>query len=175
MGAVKSRLNLPLQMVKNHLRVEVEEDDALIQDYIQSALDEADDFLNNDFDWMIESLGRGNGSVVDFSTSLKPVFKVRWLAVDGYGQSEDTHYTIDKTTGVITFVTAPEYGDQVVIEYEATAPIPERVRTWVLARVAHKYEHRTAGVQSETDGSGSVSWAKPDYTEIAQLRRNPGF
>lgn len=177
MGAVVERLNLPLPMVKNHLRVDLDDDNALIQSYAEAAKVEADEFMGNQFDTDVATF-RGNGTAAAFTLPHKPVWAVTEALVGG----KPAVYTLDPETGVVTFQDVPDWGARIKVTYEADLPIPEPVRTWVLNRVAYKYERRTPGVTSQSDPSGSVGWLKDTesggvemFADLWRFRKNPGF
>lgn len=83
-----------------------------------------------------QTLGTGDDSETDFQLIKtytkganstvrrvrKPVSGTVLVAIDGALQTETTHYTIDNTTGVISFVTPPASGEVVTAGYEFDVP-----------------------------------------------------
>lgn len=177
MGAVFDRLNLTLAEVKNYLKVEVSDDDTLIQSLIDSAKVAADDYLNNSFENVYrERVGRADGSETVFTVDNTPVFidsETVYLANEE--QVLDSDYTFDYTDGEVTFLTVPESG-LVEISYEAELAIPEPIKTWCLQRIARQYERRSEGLESESvSGIGSTAWGDNDYSLLNPYRRLPGL
>lgn len=173
-GKVPSRLR---NEVKDFVRVEDETDDLLIDQLVQEAVREADRYLNNDFETTTERLGIGDGSETSFTTRHKPVFaKTETVKLDGVSQTRDTDYTMDNTTGAITFTTAPEEGVFVTITYMATLPIPDPVKTWIYKRVARQYERRVEGLsRSSEDGIGSDAYGLQEFDELRPFRKFAGL
>jgi uncharacterized protein (TIGR02217 family) len=83
-----------------------------------------------------QELGVGDGLEVDFQLRknyttgtetlqrpvTKPVAGTTVVAVDGVAQILTTDYTIDETTGIITFVTAPAVAEVVTAGFEFDVP-----------------------------------------------------
>lgn len=175
MGSVFDNLKLTMAEAKSYLRVDNDAEDALIQDCLNSAKSEIDTFLGNDFEQR-ETIFRADGVLTVFDLNAGPIYRVTGVWFDNIKQGT-SKYTVDTTTGAITFLTAPTAGKRVRVVFEAEPVIPDSVRTWVLRRVAHLYERRTLGVSTQSDGAGSVSWRDdPEWTEAMwQLRVYPGF
>lgn len=172
MGAVVSRLTLDLEDVKAYLRVDIEEDDTFIESLIDAAKEDADAYLNNDFDAVRgESVGRGDGVETTYTVAHIPAYNIT-VYLNG---KKTTTFTFDSTDGEIEFTTAPSEGVKITADYEADLPIPDAIRTWCLGRIARRYERRTEGVVTQSDPAGSVTWGKEEFAPIFRWRRNPGF
>ncbi|UOF80025.1 glycoside hydrolase family protein [Caudoviricetes sp.] len=82
-------------------------------------------------------IGTGNGTNKIFQLSktytdgvytkvrnvTKPISGTALLALGASAQTESTHYSIDYTTGIVTFVTAPTAGTQVKAGFQYEAPV----------------------------------------------------
>ena len=187
--AVADNLTLATAYVKNWLKVDDTTDDTLIADLITIAKEMADDFLQNDFrDIYDEFVGMGDDSTVVFTldhTLINDLSLDLWVLYAGtdwnqaafdpskYGyqvdqatDSTDNDYSLNLTTGVITFETAatPAQGDIVYARHyrltQADTPtIPSTIKIAVLKLVAYIYENRTGGkVKEAVTGLGSVEW-----------------
>ncbi|MFV2093149.1 MAG: TIGR02217 family protein, partial [Hyphomicrobiales bacterium] len=64
-----------------------------------------------------------SGSQVYARTIKKPVAGTVMVALDGVAQSETTDFSVDITTGIITFVTAPGSGVAVTAGFEFDTPV----------------------------------------------------
>lgn len=85
-----------------------------------------------------QTIGAGDGSTVDFQliktytqgalsrvrTILKPVADTVLIAVAGVAKTEDTHYTVDHATGIVTFTAGniPTAGQAITAGYEFDVP-----------------------------------------------------
>ncbi|MHA1545995.1 MAG: phage distal tail protein, Rcc01695 family [Alphaproteobacteria bacterium] len=83
------------------------------------------------------ALGTGDGSTTAFQlvktyssgaqsyarTIKKPVAGTVKVALDGAGQTETTDFTVDSTTGIVTFVAAPGAGVAVTAGFEFDVPV----------------------------------------------------
>lgn len=84
-----------------------------------------------------QSLGTGDGSTTEFqlkkkwvkgANSLtknirKPVTSTVVIEVDGVSQTESVDFTVDTTTGIVTFTTAPSNGDVITCGFEYDIPV----------------------------------------------------
>lgn len=82
-------------------------------------------------------LGVGDGTIVDFQllkvyadaagsytrTIKKPVAGTVKVAVNGSPRTEGTHFTVDSTTGIITFASPPGSGAVVTAGFEFDVPV----------------------------------------------------
>lgn len=148
--------------VKTFLGISGSAQDALIALLIP--LVEAD-FLsirNKPWDTEVEEelVGIGDGSNVAFTLAKKPVVKdseTIYVAKD-----KETGYTINLTTGVVTFTTAPAAGEQVHADYEATAfYYPNGAELVAIKMIGWLIQaQKSLGVQSESLGDYSVTFEK---------------
>jgi len=83
------------------------------------SLDEVDDIV-----WLVagkyveETIGTGDGSTTTFYLTNTPVAEnTEKIYVDGVLKTRGTDYTIDYTTGAVTFTTAPAAGSVIKAEY----------------------------------------------------------
>lgn len=84
-----------------------------------------------------QSIGTGDGTTKTFQltktytdgtyqwtrTILKPVTATVVVAVSGAAQTENTHFTVDYTTGIITFATAPSSSAPITAGFEFDVPV----------------------------------------------------
>lgn len=176
MGSVVDRLVITPEEAALFFRVNIGDDDALIQDLVNAAKERADEYMGNAFEEVYrERVGRGDGSTVAFTLHTKPVLKMRKLYIDNAEHSVTSGVSTDKTTGVVTFEEAPDDGVLIEATYDAECKIPTTVRNWVLTMALRAYENRANGQASSSDPLGSVSWKEEDYRPLWEYRVNPGF
>lgn len=90
-----------------------------------------------DFQVTAGNIGTGDGSETAFQLRkqyisggvtvnreiIKPVAGSYTIYVDGVSQTETTHYTVDTTTGIVTFVSAPGNALEVTADFEFDVPV----------------------------------------------------
>jgi len=66
-----------------------------------------------------ENVGTGDGTTTEFTLANAPVMELtETVYLDGTAQTRDTDYTINYTTGAITFSTAPASGVAITADYQ---------------------------------------------------------
>jgi hypothetical protein len=94
-----------------------------------------------------EAVGTGDGVETEFSLRYFPITS-QTVYIDGSAQTETTHYTIAKDTGVITFVTAPADGAEITATYSAVPSDGfEDFAIVVYILVQDMYDNRTLYVE----------------------------
>jgi len=113
---------------------------------------------HDDYQGTDEELGEGDGSTEAFQLVkiyssgsetftrkiTKPVSGSVSIYIDSAEQSDPTDYSIDLTTGIVTFVSAPTSGEVITATFEFD--IPARFDTDYLPVVLANYEARSADV-----------------------------
>jgi len=84
-----------------------------------------DDYLRvagaiNDLKTLAQDVFNGDGTLKAFQLANRPILENSYtVKISDVVQTETTHYTLNKDTGILTFVTAPDAGnDNVTIDYE---------------------------------------------------------
>lgn len=177
MGAVQDHVTISRHEVLTYLRAEDHpEEYEIIDDIIESAKRDADEFLNNDFRTVREQLG--HWSSVDppqaLQLSYPPAYQIRIYAGDTVAGTIDE--AEDGIVDISPFATVFMPGDTITARYTTDMPlIPSRVRMWVIQNAARDYEHRTNGLEQTSDALGMSTWKQRDYSDIAKWRLNPGW
>lgn len=106
-----------------------------------------------------QNFGTGDDSTVDFQLIKtydlggaddnykdikKPIDGTVLIAIDGSPQTETTHYTIDYTTGIVTFVAAPAGAE--ILTWGGEFDVPVRFDTDELLLQYEFYEHGSLSV-----------------------------
>jgi uncharacterized protein (TIGR02217 family) len=113
---------------------------------------------HDDYQGSAEELGEGDGSTTEFqlvkaytsggeSTSrkiTKPVSGTVEIYLDSALQSDPTDYSIDLTTGIVTFVAAPSSGEVITATFDFDVPV--RFDTDFLPVMLSTYNARSATV-----------------------------
>lgn len=168
-----------LETAKAHLRVDFDDDDALIQGYVEAAtgmLDGPDGWLGRSLGAQTLRLTLRGFPVGPFVLPLAPVTDV--LSVK-YQDAFSGELTIDPALYALSAAGALElaYGAQwptlvdpaapVIVEYQAGyETLPPRIRSAILIMTADLYANR------ETGGVGSVSFAYKMPTSVEGLVEN---
>jgi hypothetical protein len=107
-----------------------------------------------------ERVGIGDGSAVAFTLANKPIVKDSLTVY--VGGDEETGYTVNLTTGVITFTTAPAAGDRVEADYESVAAFyPGGAELVAIKMIGWLIQsQKSMGVQSESLGDHSITYEK---------------
>ena len=186
-----------LAYVKNYLKVDDSTDDTLITQLILTAKNTADNFLQNDFRVIRnEEIGTGDDSTLIFNLDNTKVLdrslelyildegtdpNLAAYKPEDYGslqivaESTNTNdYSIDLTTGVITFVSdsVPDEGEIVYahkyrLKQDNDYVLPTALTEGVLQTIAYMYEHRTDGVAAcAVSGLGAVTLEVPQVAKM---------
>lgn len=177
---------ITLALAKSHLNISIDNDDDLIQQYIDNAEDRVIKFINGPYNKVIkEELGRGDDSTVEFTADNTPILahtETLYIKDESAGtltkQTRDDSYSINYTTGVITFDTAPETGQAPIMSYEYdedSVTYPAAIKGCVLRLVGLYYSNRSGVKDNEVDNLGSSNYRTETeiLQDIVDYRRSP--
>jgi len=172
-----------LAKVKTVLGISGTTQDALITELIARVEEDYKVIRNRDWDTEVEDerVGVGDGSTLEFTLAKHPVIYDSEYIYVGGSLSKD--YSLNLTTGVITFTTAPDAGKRVTADYEAVNTYyPDGAELTAIRMVGYLIETQKAqGIQSESLGDHSITFDKSDFilgypkSIVGNIRRHTSF